>query len=156
MNIRRAQAKDAEALIRLLHQVLELHAALRPDIFISGTTKHTIEELETMIVDDTKPIYVAVDDDDAVLGYAFCEIKEPVISNNRVPFRALHIDDLCVDEQCRGQHVGKALYDFCLAQAKAMDCYEVTLNVWEGNTAAQSFYEKQGMRVKMTQMETIL
>ena len=156
MNIRRAQAKDAEALLRLLQQVLEVHAAIRPDIFISGTTKHTREDLETMIVDDTKPIYVAVDDGDAVLGYAFCEVKEPVISNNRVPFRALHIDDLCVDEKYRSQHIGKALYDFCLAQAKAMDCYEVTLNVWEGNTAAQSFYERLGMRVKLTQMETIL
>ena len=64
MNIRRAHEKDIPRLIELLEQVLQIHADIRPDIFIPGTTKYTNEELAIMIKDDTKPIYVAADDDD--------------------------------------------------------------------------------------------
>ena len=39
---------------------------------------------------------------------------------------------------------------------KRMGCYEVTLNVWAGNTSAEKFYEKMGMKTKERQMEYIL
>jgi len=156
MQIRRAEEKDIEKLIVLLQEVLEIHAALRPDIFISGTTKYTAEELQQMILDDEKPIYVAVDDEDAVMGYAFCQIKDYPASNNTHPFRSLYIDDLCVDETCRGQHIGEALFEYVKAEAKRLDCYEVGLNVWAGNTKAEKFYEKMGMKPRSTQMEYIL
>ena len=42
-----------------------------------------------MIKDDTKPIYVAADDDDVSLGYAFCQIRQQLSSNNMVPFTSL-------------------------------------------------------------------
>ena len=44
MNIRRANEKDIPRLIELLGQVLQIHADIRPDIFIAGTTKYTNEE----------------------------------------------------------------------------------------------------------------
>ena len=106
MNIRRAQEKDIPRLIELLEQVLQIHADIRPDIFIPGTTKYTNEELAEMIKDDTKPIYVAADDDDVCMGYAFCQIRQQPFSNNMVPFTSLFIDDLCVDAKTRGAHIG--------------------------------------------------
>mgnify|MGYP003160507372 FL=1 len=56
MNIRRAEEKDIPRIIELLKQVLQIHADIRPDIFISGTTKYTTDELVKMINDDKKPI----------------------------------------------------------------------------------------------------
>ena len=47
--------------------MLQIHADIRPDIFIPGTTKYTNEELAEMIKDDTKPIYVAADDDNVCM-----------------------------------------------------------------------------------------
>ena len=32
-------------------------------------------------------------------------------------------------------------------EAKRLGCYEVTLNVWAGNTSAEKFYEKMGAAV---------
>ena len=55
MNIRRANEKDIPRLIELLEQVLQIHADIRPDIFIPGTTKYTEDELKEMLKDDTKP-----------------------------------------------------------------------------------------------------
>ena len=45
MNIRLAEEKDIDSVIKLLTQVLNIHAKIRPDIFIGGTTKYTKEEL---------------------------------------------------------------------------------------------------------------
>ena len=156
MNIRKAENKDIPRLTELLQQVLELHAKIRPDVFIPGTTKYTQEELEGIIKDDMSPIYVAVSDDDNVMGYAFCRIKEQPFSNNMVPFKSMFIDDLCVDESRRGQHVGEALFEYVKDRARELGCYEVTLNVWAGNEDAEHFYEKMGMKTKERQMEYIL
>ena len=156
MKIRRAENKDAEKILDLLTQVLNIHAAIRPDVFIPDTTKYTESELYDMFKDDTRPVFVAVSDDDKVLGYAFCVLKKQPFSNNMVPFTSLFIDDLCVDESCRGMHIGQKLFDFVKDHAKALGCYEITLNVWEGNDAARGFYENLGLKPKETQMEYIL
>ena len=156
MNIRRAGEKDIPRLIELLQQVLDIHAKIRPDIFISGTTKYTDDELLQMILDDRNPIYVAVNEKDMCMGYAFCQLREQPFSNNMVPFTSLFIDDLCVDQSLRGQHIGESLFEFVKAEAKRLGCYEVTLNVWAGNTSADHFYEKMGMKTKERQMEYIL
>ena len=39
MEIRRAEERDIPRLIELLEQVLQIHADIRPEIFIPGTTK---------------------------------------------------------------------------------------------------------------------
>ena len=41
MNIRKASTKDIPRIKELLQQVLEIHANIRPDIFIPGTAKYT-------------------------------------------------------------------------------------------------------------------
>lgn len=156
MNIRRANERDIPRLNDLLQQVLEIHANIRPDIFISGTTKYTNDELKQMILDDRSPIYVAADEDGVCIGYAFCQLREQPFSNNMVPFTSMFIDDLCVDASTRGQHVGEQLFEYVKAEALRLGCYEVTLNVWTGNTSAEHFYEKMGMQTKERQMEFIL
>ncbi len=156
IQIRRASEKDIPRLHVLLEQVLQIHAGVRPDIFIPGTTKYTDDELREMVRDDENPIYVAADERDVCVGYAFCQLREQPFSNNMVPFRSLFIDDLCVDEKTRGQHVGESLFAFVKEEAKRLGCYEVQLNVWEGNTAAEKFYEKMGMKTKERRMEYIL
>lgn len=156
MTIRKAQEKDISRIIELLGHVLQIHAEIRPDIFIPDTTKYTEQELAALLKDEKKPIYVAVNEEDVCMGYAFCQMKEQPFSNNMVQFQSLFIDDLCVDRFARGQHIGESLFDYVKQEAKRMGCYEVTLNVWAGNTSAEKFYEKMGMKTKERQLEYIL
>lgn len=156
MNIRKAEKKDINRLIVILNQVLEIHAAIRPDIFVSGTTKYSVSELEEILADESKPVYVAAVESDNVAGYAFCVIKNSLPKEFMVPIRIMYIDDLCVDEAFRGQHIGEALFEHVKKEAKRIGCYEVTLNVWAGNDSAERFYEKMGMKTKERQMEYIL
>ena len=93
---------------------------------------------------------------DYVMGYAFTVIQRQPFTTNMKNFKTLYIDDICIDEKSRGQHIGTELYQFVLDYAKKQGCYDVTLNVWEGNSNAREFYEKMGMFVKETQMEVII
>lgn len=156
MNIRIAEEKDINRILQLLSQVLEIHASLRPDLFISGTTKYTHDELKDLLKDNNRRIYVAVDENDIVTGYVFCEISEQKNRGNQVPFRSIYIDDLCVDESKRQNHIGQALLDHVKSEAEKIGCYEITLHVWEGNDRARKFYEKMGFGIKSTTMEYIL
>lgn len=156
MRIRKAEEKDIPRIMELLGQVLEIHADIRPDIFIPGTTKYTVTELVELLKQEDKPIYLAVNDEDVCRGYAFCQLKEQDFSTNMVQFKSLFIDDLCVDKDARGQHIGEYLFEYVKQEAKKMGCYEVSLNVWAGNTSAEHFYEKMGMKTKERQMEYIL
>ena len=156
MKIRRALEKDSKKILELLVQVNNVHNDGRPDLFIRDKTKYTEPELIEIIHNDETPIFCAVDDNDTVLGYGFCVLQSHVKDNNWPDITTLYIDDICVDENARGQHVGKAVYDFIIDYAKKIGCYNVTLNVWEKNTSAKEFYKKMGMQVQKIGLETIL
>lgn len=156
MNIRRAEENDIEGINRLLCQVLMVHHNGRPDLFKDNAKKYTDEELIEIIKDDRKPIFVGVDDKNFVIGYAFCIFQQQTNSNILTDIKTLYIDDLCVDEGLRGQHIGKKFYEYVLSFAKEKGCYNVTLNVWSCNESAKKFYESCGMMPQKIGMETIL
>ena len=84
MKIRKAEEKDIPRLLALLGQVLQIHAEIRPDVFISGTTKYTVCELAELLKREDKPIYVAVNEDDVCMGYAFCQVqKQPFLQDQK-------------------------------------------------------------------------
>ena len=91
-----------------------------------------------------------------MLGYAFCVFQEHRGDNILTDIRTLYIDDLCVDEALRGQHIGRALYEYVLNYAKENGCYNVTLNVWACNESAMRFYESCGLKPQKFGMEAIL
>ena len=155
MEIRKAEARDIPGMIELLKQVGEVHHVIRPDIFRSGALKYNETDLEALLKDPARPIFVAVDGG-FVAGYCFCIHKNTRDDSVLMDSRELYIDDLCVDEGCRGQGVAKALYAHTLEYARKCGCTAITLNVWCGNDGAQKFYEKMGMTPRNINMEVKL
>ena len=156
MEIRRAVNQDMEDINRLLLQVCLVHHRGRPDLFKYGAKKYTDEQLRALIADDSRPIFVAVGEDGHVAGYAFCVFQQHTGDNILTDIRTLYIDDLCVDETRRGQHIGSQLYQYVLDFARKNGCYNVTLNVWSCNEAAMKFYEACGLKPQKVGMEVIL
>ena len=152
--IRRAEEKDIEGLIELLYQVDAVHHGIRPDLFKGNTPKYSEQDLKAILTDEDKPIFVY--DEGKVLGHAFCQVSE--VRDHRLlqDVKTLYIDDICVDETARGKHIGQALYEFVRDYASSIGCYNITLNVWEGNDADFSFYKSMGKKKKKTGMESIL
>lgn len=156
MNIRRAEFKDLKQIIKMLSQVLELHAKIRPDVFVLGTTKYSEDDLQKMIEDKNNYIYVATNEDDVAIAYAFCEIKTPKFTSTNVPHKYFYIDDFCVDEKYQRNHIGQTLFEHVIKEAKELGCYEIILTCWEGNNVARKFYGKMGMRIRSATMELLV
>lgn len=154
--IRRAVNADIPALLDLLIQVNMVHHNGRPDLFNGPATKYGAEELRAILADDSRPVFVWVDTEDRVCGYVFCVFMRHPNDNILTDIRTLYIDDLCVDENARGEHIGHALFDRAVAHAREMGCYNVTLNVWTCNPQALGFYEHLGMTPQKICMEKIL
>lgn len=156
MRIRRAEKQDINSINRLLLQVGMVHHKGRPDLFKGNSRKYTDEQLLEIIEDDSRPVFVAADEKDSVIGYAFCVFQQYLNNNILTDIRTLYIDDLCVDESIRGRHVGRRIYDEVIRFAKESGCYNVTLNVWSCNEPAMKFYQKCGLRPQKTGLELIL
>lgn len=146
-----AEIRHIPSILKLLGQVGEVHHQIRPDIFGSGALKYGEKELEALLQDPDRPIFIA--ETDEVVGYCFCVRKSTPGSDLLVARQELYIDDLCVDETKRRMGIARALYDHALAYAKGLNCHSLTLNVWCGNDGAQKFYEEMGMRPRNIMME---
>ena len=155
--IRRAEPRDIPGLMNLLLQVDMVHHNGRPDLFKGPATKYTAEELAEILKNDRTPVFVLTDETDTqLLGHAFCMEQQHENDHVLTDIKTLYIDDICVDENARRQHVGKRLYAAVLAYARETGCHNVTLNVWTCNPGAQAFYESCGMKPQKIGMETVL
>lgn len=155
MEIRFAQIQDVPGILELLRQVGKVHHDLRPDLFRENAQKYSASGVLALLEDFSAPIFVAMEGD-KVKGYCFCQLhrieKDPVLTDRE----SLYIDDLCVDESCRGQNIGRQLYETACTYARQRKCYNVTLNVYADNVAALKFYEKCGLNKQKIGMEYIL
>ena len=151
MLIRRAEMTDIPDILRLLGQVCDIHAEIRPDIFKMGGLKYTESEIPQILSDERSPVWCAVEDS-KFLGYCFCQWKETPDSSVGFARKELYIDDLCVDESARGKGVATELFRFVTDIARAEGATFLTLNVWQGNSAL-NFYEKMGMKPRKVFMD---
>ena len=153
MNIRRANKDDVPRLFELLLQVNNVHADGRPDLFKRDRTKYSVDELQTLVADDDRPIFVSADDKGLVLGYAFCRFEVEKGEGNLVPGKDLYVDDICFDENFRGRGLAKELFAWVEDFARRQGCRRITLHVWECNPAAAAFYAGRGMTPYFTALE---
>lgn len=154
MEIREAGKEDIPQIISLLYQVQKVHSDKRPDLFRPGGKKYTESQVEAILGDSSKPVFVAVKED-TVAGYAFC-ILQYAGGGSMQDRKTLYIDDLCVEQNQRGQRIGTELYRHVLQFARNMNCYNVTLNVWACNEEAMNFYQRCGLTIQKYGMETII
>jgi len=143
--IRQAKLQDASRIAELLYQVHDVHATIRPDLFIKGKRKYDEKQVEELIQEPNTLVFVI--EEKIVLGYLIAFVIENKTDESRAKIKTLYIDDLCIDSQARHQHLGTQLLDYVTAYAKENGFYDLQLNVWEGNEEAKAFYEKNGMQV---------
>lgn len=152
-HIRKAVPGDLEAVNRLLGQVLAVHHRGRPDLFNATGKKYTDSELLAIFDDPQTPVFV-YEDGGVVLGYAFCALRHQGSGSLR-DLTTLYVDDLCVDENARGRHIGTALFHHVQSYAKQLGCHNITLHVWACNPSARAFYDSLGLQPQYTSMEIL-
>jgi len=63
--------------------------------------------------------------------------------------KVAHIEDVIVDNECRGKGLGKLLVQKCIDYARTHNCYKIILNCSDENIP---FYEKCGFSKKENEM----
>ena len=144
MNIRKATSLDSLLLSTLCMDVQKLHAQNHPMIFKEPlSSDFAFSFFEKMFPDDTKYIYIAEENEQA-LGYIFFKVVE----RDENPFlfsrRYLLIDQISVRPEAQGQGVGKALLQKVEVVARELDIPRIELGSWDFNTGAHSFLERMG------------
>ncbi|MBR1739216.1 MAG: GNAT family N-acetyltransferase [Ruminococcus sp.] len=155
MSVRKANEQDIAFIGKLLYQVASVHSEGRPDLFKRGAKKYTDDDLREILSDPSRPVFIGERDGKAA-GYAFCVIEDYAGDNVRTPIKTLYIDDICVDESCRGQGIGRMIFEGVKEYAREIGCYDITLNVWECNPSAAAFYRSLGMTAYKTGLEFVL
>jgi ribosomal protein S18 acetylase RimI-like enzyme len=108
MEVRFARGEDIPGIIKLLQQVGRVHHEGRPDLFRVNAQKYSPSQVLDML--GKMPIFVAVENG-VVLGYGFCMFEQFHDNSVMTDRTTLYIDDICVLEECRGQHIGTAIYN---------------------------------------------
>lgn len=152
MTIRFADTGDIPGMLELLRQVGQVHHDIRPDIFRTGCQKYDAAALTALLQDPNRPIFIA-DENGLVAGYCFCVLRfyqnDPVMTDRR----ELYIDDLCVNEDCRGNGIATKLFHYVRQYAAQQQISMISLNVWSGNDQAMRFYNKMGMSPRSVTMD---
>lgn len=143
-----AQPKDREAVDVLARQVHSLHLAWRPDLFAQADCLYPEDRFLEAI--RNRSLYVAKLGGE-VAGYALLPIVEidvPAMTRRRI----MKVEELCVEESCRGQGIGRAMMEDILALARAFRCRDVELQVYPQNQQALAFYQACGFQIRNVSM----
>ncbi len=140
---------DQSAINAMARQVHAMHVAWRPDIY------EMVDELypEARILEgiSARELYVAKLAGQ-IVGYVSLKIRDynwPGLVKRKV----MLVDEICVEETCRNQGIGKAMMEDVRALAKAFRCTDLQLGVYPQNDAAVAFYQKCGFTIRSIDMQ---
>lgn len=150
--IRPAEQRDVPAIGRLLYQIHKVHSDARPDLFTPGARKMGEEDVSALLREDGVLFWVA-ELDGKVAGHAYCILKTVRNCPSAPDQTVLYLEDFCIDETLRGQHIGTQLFEFLKSYALTRHCDRLELNVYADNVSAVHFYESMGLRPQKLGME---
>ncbi len=139
MQIRQAIQDDAEELRKLIESI-EGFASLKalPEDERKTRVAH---HLSLALSDESHQVFVATDDNDALLGY---------VAVHYLPYLILagpegYVSELFIHEATRGMGVGTQLLERVRAEAQARGCQRLALlNMQDRESYRRSFYGKNG------------
>ncbi len=148
-SVRRATAADVPAIAELLRQVDDVHARILPGYFRrphgdAAASARLQRTLPAPGDSGTKIILVAVRA--GVIGFVLVQIYDTPDEPDMKPARRAHVEDLVVDRAHRRAGAGTALMKAAAEWARAAGADDLILTVWQGNQAAERFYESLGYR----------
>ena len=143
MIIRDMQPDELARVAALHDQIHALHVNGRPDLFIPGE-KGNEGLMRWHQEQPHKRVLVAVRDD-CVLGYAVIGYLSREATPYSLPRRSVHVEEICVDENCQRSGAGRALMEYIYEDARKRSYPRVELDVWDFNEKARQFYHAIGM-----------
>lgn len=142
MEIRDMESKDYPEIDRLMKELHELHVKGRPDLYTELEHPYSREEFEK-IVSNPGIIAILAEEKSVVIGLCIGTLRK---KSGMVEMKTMYIEDLIVDRNFRGKGIASQLYEEMEERGRNTGAKRLDLMVWEFNSNAKRFYEKQGMR----------
>lgn len=153
MNIRRAERRDLQAVGRLGVMLMETHYAFDPQRFLAageGAARGYASFLGSVLQSPEAAVFVAENDDGAVVGYVYAALEPLSWKELRGPAGFIH--DVLVTEEARRGGVATQLLDAAIAWLREQGAPRVILWTAAPNAAAQSLFRRLGFRDTMLEM----
>ena len=144
-----ARSCDRDAVNALAKQVHAMHIEWRPDLYVMPEVLYPEERFFREV--KQRQLYVAKING-TVVGYVLMRIRN-VDWPGVVKRRVMLIDEFGVDENCRGQGIGKEMMAELHALARAFGCTDLQLGVYPQNDDAVGFYQKCGFTIRSIEMQ---
>ena len=136
-HIRPSVHSDVAAIMQLIHELAVFEKA----------PNEVVANAETLLQSGFQehPLFVAwvAEKDGLIVGMALCYIR---YSTWKGP--VLYLEDLIVTESFRGNGIGKALFEKCIAHAKHNNYRRMVWQVLDWNTPAIDFYKGYGAQIE--------
>ena len=136
-HIRPSVPADVAAMMQLIHELAIFEKA----------PNEVVANAETLLQSGFQehPLFVAwvAEKDGLIVGMALCYIR---YSTWKGP--VLYLEDLIVTESFRGNGIGKALFEKCIAHAKHNNYRRMVWQVLDWNTPAIDFYKGYGAQIE--------
>lgn len=143
MNIRICRKEDFDEVNRLLYQSSVIHTAGVPDFFVPLEESFS-EKLYADILGAADQILFCAEREDGTLsGVCHLSLRE---HSGWVEMKNVHVENIVVDEVCRGQGIGHALMAEAERHAKEWGAVQLNLMCWAFNDGARRLYESLGMK----------
>ena len=136
---------DLEAVNALLHQSSLLHSEGVPDFFAGHEMTLSADAFAKHLAEDNTILLCAENDDSRVCGVCHISLHN---RSGFVELKNAHIENIVVDETCRGQGIGHALMAEAEKRAKEWGAVHLNLLCWDFNDGAYRLYQSLGMRPK--------
>ena len=144
-----ARPGDREAVEALAKEVHALHVSWRPDIYMMAEEMYPEERFQEVI--RSRSLYVARLAE-VVVGYVLVKFRNYDMPGH-VKRRVMVIDEICVEESCRNQGIGREMMADVRALARAFGCTDLQLGVYPQNDAGVAFYQKCGFTIRSIDMQ---
>ena len=144
MIIRTATIEDYSALAAIGRESQALHHQAHPTLFQSDNEGFTLEHVRMLLASEQGTIFVA-EDEGHLLGYVFLHTELRSDLELFRPHVIAELTDIAVTTRARSQGIGQQLFAAARSWAREWDAERLELVVWEFNSRAIEFYQRQGM-----------
>ncbi len=153
VEFRSASVSDYDQLLKFKRDIHSMHVEHARHFYKATPTPLTYEELSDVVAGkDGRAAYVLVESGRPI-AYAFTKMLEikssPLIYDQKILF----VEDMYVDAQARRKGHGRRLMQELRRLASEAGCGSISLEVWEWNTEAISFYKALGLQPTQVRMK---
>ena len=150
--VRRADARDIEALLGLIDEVQGLHVQHRPEMFKPTELREVQGRLEELLPDPLTAVWVA-ELESVVCGYLVAIIRTQPLGAFSFARRFVELDQIGVKGGFRRRGVARSLIATALAHADGLGIPAVELSSWSFNRDAHRAFAQLGFVPKVVRFE---